>query len=330
MLGDGVLRQAEADGRVALRVDVDEQRLVAGLGDAGGEVDGGGGLADARPSGWRSRRRCPCAASRRTHGSDEHGQRGRRESRAERALARHPRAAGEARRRGRHLAQDVQVRCSATGIRMHDERISATARPSSSAAAGGSRSSSPSRRPFHATSTPPSRSSGAAYSARTASGASARAVTTIVARRGPRPRLGARVRRPPRSSSPGGVDSRLEERALAHRRSRPARRAPSSASASGRPGKPAPEPRSAIAGRADLRDSSPAASRRGGCRAPGRGRAPPSGRGDRSSTSVSRRSSRANGLGLEAEAGHGCSSVTPPPSRAALGVSRETPVGSMH
>ena len=37
---------AEADGGVALRVDVDEQRLVAGLGDAGGDVDGGGGLAD--------------------------------------------------------------------------------------------------------------------------------------------------------------------------------------------------------------------------------------------------------------------------------------------
>ena len=34
-----------ADGRVALRIDVDQQRLVAGLGDAGGHVDGGGGLA---------------------------------------------------------------------------------------------------------------------------------------------------------------------------------------------------------------------------------------------------------------------------------------------
>ena len=35
---------AEADGGVALRIDVDEQRLVAGLGDARGDVDRGGGL----------------------------------------------------------------------------------------------------------------------------------------------------------------------------------------------------------------------------------------------------------------------------------------------
>ncbi len=37
----------ETDGRVGLRVDVDEQRLVARLGDAGGDVDGGRRLADA-------------------------------------------------------------------------------------------------------------------------------------------------------------------------------------------------------------------------------------------------------------------------------------------
>ena len=40
-----VARQPEPGGRVALRVRVDEQRLVAGLGDAGRHVDGGGGLA---------------------------------------------------------------------------------------------------------------------------------------------------------------------------------------------------------------------------------------------------------------------------------------------
>ena len=41
-----VARDAEPDGRVALRVDVDDQRLVAGRRDAGGDVDGGGGLPD--------------------------------------------------------------------------------------------------------------------------------------------------------------------------------------------------------------------------------------------------------------------------------------------
>src|SRR5689334_4299155 len=41
-----VTRDAEADGGVALRVDVDDEGLVAGRGDAGGDVDGGGGLAD--------------------------------------------------------------------------------------------------------------------------------------------------------------------------------------------------------------------------------------------------------------------------------------------
>ena len=38
---------AEPDGRVGLRIDVDEQRLVARLGDAGGDVDGGRRLPDA-------------------------------------------------------------------------------------------------------------------------------------------------------------------------------------------------------------------------------------------------------------------------------------------
>ena len=38
---------AETRGGVALRVEVDDQRAVAQLGQAGTEVDGGGGLADA-------------------------------------------------------------------------------------------------------------------------------------------------------------------------------------------------------------------------------------------------------------------------------------------
>ena len=42
-----VAGEAEADRGVALRVGVDQQRLVARLGDAGGDVDGRGGLADA-------------------------------------------------------------------------------------------------------------------------------------------------------------------------------------------------------------------------------------------------------------------------------------------
>ena len=47
MFGSRSLRQAERHRRVALRVEVDEQRAVARLGDAGGQVDGGGGLAHA-------------------------------------------------------------------------------------------------------------------------------------------------------------------------------------------------------------------------------------------------------------------------------------------
>jgi len=41
------LRQAEADRRVRLRVDVDEDRRVPRLGDAGGHVHGRRRLADA-------------------------------------------------------------------------------------------------------------------------------------------------------------------------------------------------------------------------------------------------------------------------------------------
>ena len=45
--GPLVAREPEPDGGVALRVGVDQQRLVAGLGDAGGDVDGRRGLPDA-------------------------------------------------------------------------------------------------------------------------------------------------------------------------------------------------------------------------------------------------------------------------------------------
>ena len=42
-----VLGEAEADGRVGLGVDVDEERRVAGLRDAGGDVDRGRRLPHA-------------------------------------------------------------------------------------------------------------------------------------------------------------------------------------------------------------------------------------------------------------------------------------------
>src|SRR5207244_10481153 len=45
--GPQVLAQAETDRGVRLRVDVDQERLVARLGDARGDVDRGGRLPDA-------------------------------------------------------------------------------------------------------------------------------------------------------------------------------------------------------------------------------------------------------------------------------------------
>ena len=47
MLASRSFGKPERDGRVALRVEVDEQRAAARLGDAGGEVDGGRGLPHA-------------------------------------------------------------------------------------------------------------------------------------------------------------------------------------------------------------------------------------------------------------------------------------------
>ena len=43
----GLPFEAEAAGGVALRIGVDEERAVAREREGGGEVDGGGGLADA-------------------------------------------------------------------------------------------------------------------------------------------------------------------------------------------------------------------------------------------------------------------------------------------
>ena len=44
-VGPAVLRQPKCNRGVALRVEVDQQRRVAGVRDAGAEVDRGGGLA---------------------------------------------------------------------------------------------------------------------------------------------------------------------------------------------------------------------------------------------------------------------------------------------
>ena len=103
-----------------------------------------------------------------------------------------------------------------------------------------------SRLPRQATSVPPIRSSGAAYSATTASGASARAVTRSNLP-SPSGHCSARALTTVAFVSPAACDRPFDERALAtvalHQRDA---RASGRAIASGRPGKPAPEPRSAI------------------------------------------------------------------------------------
>ena len=195
-----VLRQAQGHRGVALRVQVREQGLVAGLGDRGGDVHGGGGLAHpallvrdcvdgahageatgaiGRNPGWfapndrllrgsHTFRKSPQAADDFPEGRALH-----RVGSGERPLARHPGPAREARRRWPDLAQHHQATGAGTGKRRDrdgpDRTPSPTDAPTDSSPASGS--------PFHATSTPSSPSRGAAYSASTPSGASARAVT---------------------------------------------------------------------------------------------------------------------------------------------------------
>jgi hypothetical protein len=45
--GAGGFFDAQAAGGVGLGIEVDQENLLAALGQAGGEIDGGGGLADA-------------------------------------------------------------------------------------------------------------------------------------------------------------------------------------------------------------------------------------------------------------------------------------------
>ena len=45
--GGGLALLTDAAGEVALRIDVDEEDAPLGEGERGGEVDGGGGFADA-------------------------------------------------------------------------------------------------------------------------------------------------------------------------------------------------------------------------------------------------------------------------------------------
>ena len=47
MVIGGLALQAEAAGEVGLRIEVDEQHALLGHGEGRGEVDGGGGFADA-------------------------------------------------------------------------------------------------------------------------------------------------------------------------------------------------------------------------------------------------------------------------------------------
>ena len=190
-VGLGVLRQAERDRGVALRVEVDEQRAVARVRDARGQVHGGGGLAHAAlligdgVDGAHERakvavgavgRRSPVEGSppnvrflpsdrrpRATAGS------------AERTLARHarpprvtPRGISTLRRRGG----------GGRGRRRRRNRaITSGSRPRRTAAASPARSSASDAGPLPGHEHAAGARRGAAYSASTASGARARAVT---------------------------------------------------------------------------------------------------------------------------------------------------------
>ena len=89
----GVVVDAERGAGVALRVDVDDQHGQSGLGQRGGDVDGGGGLADAtllvgdgEDAGRRRLGEDPAGqgdplAGVRGHGPGQRGVRGRRRQR---------------------------------------------------------------------------------------------------------------------------------------------------------------------------------------------------------------------------------------------------------
>ena len=184
-----VLRQPERDRRVALRVEVDEQRLVAGLGDRGGRGSRRWWSCPPRPSGWRLRDRAhggskvragsvgtatvlllgsgPNVESSRVRGAQPSGRLRAIPGRRGKPLAAWARSCGTRAGGGARGPRTGSTRRTSLGS------IPSCSRPRPRPRPPPPRRARPSRRPA----TPLGRSSGAAYSTSTASGARARAVT---------------------------------------------------------------------------------------------------------------------------------------------------------
>ena len=229
-----VAGEAEPDGGVALRVGVDQQRLVAGLGDAGGDVDRGGGLPHPALLVRDRVNGAHCALET----SDPGGCRAPSTG----VLRPFPPAAdsppASARPCGTRAGCGAPTRDTARP-RAPPSRSS----PSAAAACSPSASSRASTAPFHATSDPPSRSSGAAYSHSTGSAPSARAVTTS---NGASSSSSARAHTTRTFSSPSASTVRSSHAHFFPTLSTSTTSASGRAIASTSPGGPAPAPRSTI------------------------------------------------------------------------------------
>ena len=231
MRRDAVRAAAEARGRVRLRVEVDEQAALAGLGEAGGEVDGGRRLADAAllvrdrvdASGH------PSQASRARRTRSRFVPASSATSSGERALLRNAGPAREARRRRAGLADREQAR------RRRLERAAEQLARRSATRSGSADS------PTQSTTRPPSSTSGRHHSA--AVGGCASAFATATPNR-PGSCSSARPQTTERFGSSAAQVSR--KRHLRRSASSSVTARSGSATASGIPGVPPPEPTSTI------------------------------------------------------------------------------------
>ena len=239
---------AEPGSRVRLRVEVDDERRLAGLREAGGEVDRGRRLADAA---LLVRERVDPAGHTR-HASYASGR-----FRATPGRRGKPGGVGPSLRRTSSPA--------AVLLELGRRAARPPARPRSASAVG----------PTQSTAAPPGATSGRHHSAATGGGASAFATATPPARRAPAPRRGRT--RPARSA--GRASSARGTRTCAASPRAASTSRSGSATASGIPGAPPPEPTSTI-GPSKRRTSSSAA------QAPSRARAAPPRRRDRVSPGV--------------------------------------------
>ncbi len=202
--------------------------------------------------------------------------------RAERPLQRHARAVAGTRRSLRNLRHEVEISVLGAAIWLHlADFVRARARP-----AGRTRRRLPrrpaSRRPRHATSVPPTASSGAAYSTTTSSGASARAVTRSNAR-SPSGQASTRAWTTRALATSQAAIARSRNAHFRDALSTSATLARGSAIASGRPGRPGTRAKigDVLRRRGPRGARARPASPRGGRRSPSPGRGPRSVPADR-------------------------------------------------